>query len=162
MEKILVGYDNAMLLKKCGFDEPCQDFYSDDITYDGKSISFNEQLEIIKRGRVNEIECKSGGKLLHGNVRNSDDWVHEKIAAAPEQHDVTKWLRDTYGIIILIRFAYKFKDNSTDGVEYTFSVYEVKPRDLGYECEEYWDRFEDAVENGINHALNKLIKIQAI
>ena len=83
MHEEIVDYETGMLLKKCGFDECCNEFYYNDIQHNGKSISFDEQLDLVDEGRGNEIVEIKGGSIGSNWNRNSEDWLQEFCCSAP-------------------------------------------------------------------------------
>lgn len=90
-------YQEAMLLKKLGYDERCDKFYEDLITYKGKPISFEEQLDLVDQGLAKEIKREAGGSLSTQSNRNSDDWLGETCCSCPTLSQALRWLREHEG-----------------------------------------------------------------
>ena len=148
----IVSYKTAMLLKQRGFDEICNTVYCDDIVHNGESLSYDEELDLRDAGKGDEIEYIAGGRLSNmGGTKNSCDYIHETVCTAPSQSIAAKWLREEYGIVVLIRIAY-----TKDGVEYTFSVTDTRTRET-YESGDYFRKYESAYDFGIRYALEKYV-----
>ena len=148
-----VTYETGMLLKKYGFDELCELYFSSDFQYEGRSISFEEQLDLISAMEEDKIvEIKGGHIGCHAN-KNSCDWMDDDTCSAPTLPLVEKWFRDKHGIIIQIRYAYK---NNGD-VEYTFSVTDTKTRKM-FDCRDYFTSHEKAEDKAIEYAIEHHLK----
>ena len=156
MHEEIVDYETGMLLKKCGFDECCNEFYYNDIQHNGKSISFDEQLDLVDEGRGNEIvEIKGGSIGSHWN-RNSEDWLQESCCSAPSLTLVEKSLREKYKILIQIGHTIE-----GDDIWYSYSVTSVYDKcctNINLRCSKY----EEAKSNAIKFALNHYILSNAI
>lgn len=150
-ELVLVSYKLGMLLKKCGFDELTPMLYHNDIQYKGRSISYDEQLDLIDEGKENKIVEVKGGRLCASYNRNSEDWVSEDCCSAPTLSIVEKWLREKYGIVVQIRFAY-----AKSGVEYTFSITNTKTK-IAFDSDKYFSEYEDAESEAIEYAIEHYI-----
>ena len=128
-----VSYKTAKLLKKKGFDEPCEGFY------------------------VNS------GVLSHtlSNANNSK-WDEEKYTigyiSAPTLQMAMKWLREEHDIFIAINII----PNITVTMEqryYFFKPYKNRrihnfPLDYSIQC---YETYEEACEAGIKYCLKNLI-----
>ena len=57
-----VTFETAKLLKENGFNVMCDSMYIPDIRHNGKSISFDEELDLKDEGRGDEIEVVEGGE----------------------------------------------------------------------------------------------------
>jgi hypothetical protein len=148
----IVSYKTAMLLKQRGFDEICHLVYCDDIIHNGKSLSFDEELDLRDEGRENEIEYVAGGRLSNmSGTKNSCDYISETVCTAPSQSIAAKWLREEYGIVVLIRIAYRNND-----VEYTYTVINTKTRE-SHDSADYFRKYESAYDFGIRYALEKYV-----
>jgi len=148
---VLVSYKLGMLLKKCGFDELTPMLYHSDIQHKGRSISYDEQLDLIDEGKENEIVEVKGGCLWESYNRNSEDWVSKDCCSAPTLSIVEKWLREKYGIIVQIRFAYV-----KSGVEYTFSITDTKTK-ITFDSDNYFSKYENAESEAIEYTIKHYI-----
>ena len=68
-----VTFDTAKLLKENGFNAMCDSMYIPDIRQNGKSISFDEELDLKDEGRGDEIEVVEGGGVWDSWNINSDN-----------------------------------------------------------------------------------------
>jgi hypothetical protein len=76
-----------------------------------------------------------------------------KIKATPTQSVLQKWLRDVHNIIILLEHG-RLKDES---FAYYCRIYVIKGGSAAqYKVFEYSNSYEDALEIGLQHALNDI------
>ena len=112
MEKELeiVPYDIGMELKRLGFDWVCGSMYLSDYQYNGVSLTLDEQIELMYEGKGEELAEIPGGKVVNHGNRNYNDFTGDGYCSAPTLALAEKWLRETYGMLVQIRYAY-----GTDG-----------------------------------------------
>lgn len=97
MEKIKTeycDYKTSMMLKKLGYDEPCESFFQEAVQHNGKDISFDEELDLKGEGRGKEIKRIKGGSIDYHYNRNSDDWLGKYCCSRPILSQVVRWLRE--------------------------------------------------------------------
>lgn len=95
----LCSYAISMLLKKLGFNEPCDYLYTTAIRHNGEDLGSDEQFELEAEGHGDEIEHVPGGWLEEHYNRNDFDYFSEETCSAPWLHDVVDWFED-YNFII--------------------------------------------------------------
>lgn len=150
LELEMVPYDLGMALKDSGYDILTQNFYYDDVQCDGKSLSFDDELDLIGEGREDEIYKVEGGRIGSHYGSNSDDWMGPTCCSAPTLALAEKWLRDKCGLLVQLRVA-------VDGgkAEYTYTVTNLGNGEA-VDGTRYSDTPEGAERDGIWHALELL------
>jgi len=56
----ILDYETCKLLKKVGFDEPCEQLYSTAIRHNGEDLSFEDEMDLKSEGLDDEIEYIEG------------------------------------------------------------------------------------------------------
>ena len=84
-----VSFGTAKLLKENGFNVMCDSMYIPDIRHNGKSISFDEELDLKDEGRGDEIEVVDGGQIWDSWNINSDN--DENAYSRPSVLLAWKW-----------------------------------------------------------------------
>jgi len=151
----IVSYDLAKLAKEKGFDWECYKCYDYALTskydeQDGYSGSFG-----WKKGELN-----LRGDYFVNNYNNIDysnkNWY---MCAAPTQSLLQKWLRDVHDINIFMNFKPNIK--KWDFIPYSMNINGkeyVKQNNeyLKLHRERRYDTYEEALEEGLKEALNKI------
>lgn len=130
-----VSYDLALKLKACGFDEPCDCYYTNGYA--------NDNPEDISR----VVKMNNGSVYNHNKVLGADG---EHISAVPLWH-AQKWLREKWGIFVEV--------TSEALYDWDFFVMELdEDANVGVvRGSEIYPSYEAALSAGISAAL-ELIK----
>ena len=96
----LCSYAISMLLKKLGFNEPCNYLYTTAIRHNGEDLDSDEQYELEAEGHGDEIEYVHGGWLEEHYNRNDFDYFSDETCSAPLLHDVVDWFEKEHSLII--------------------------------------------------------------
>jgi hypothetical protein len=72
-----VSFETAKLLKENGFNVMCDSEYIPDIRHNGRSISFDRELDLKDEGRGDEIEVVEGGQIWDTWNTNSNNSENE-------------------------------------------------------------------------------------
>lgn len=123
----ILDYETCKLLKKVGFDEPCEQLYSTAIRHNGEDLSFEDEMDLKSEGLDDEIEYIEGGQIDKMYNRNSFDIINQcDCVSAPDIYTVMRWLRKDNDINIEISYngdIYKWCWSSTycsDGHPYPY------------------------------------------
>jgi len=131
MNEQLISLETAKLAKEKGFNLNSHAFYGCD----------------------NPASGEPGNKLI---LRTWEDWTNfgkeeesqegTMVYSAPTQTLLQKWLREKHKIIVLIGFL-----DFSDDDDYFYSLIN-HPREL--QEDEYYKTYEEALEEGLKHALS--------
>ena len=134
MEEQLVTLEVAKLLRKKGFNEPCLYYYG--INNRGK-----QQAQCI--AGIEDPYCRT---IKDFNICNKEDLFGNEYTQ-PTQSLAQKWLRETRGIIIIVDYnmTYPRKWN-----------YEYWKDNLWEYSDEYYETYEEALEEGLKYCLESI------
>ena len=147
-----VSFETAKLLKEKGFKAWCYKSYGTAVYHKGVPISFDEECELKEEGLEYEIEYVEGGYLYDFGCDNRKK--DAKVWAAPTLQMAMKWLREVYGLHILVEYS-RFDFNKE--LPYLWGIVETKI-DGNYWGGNYYKSYEEACEAAIKYCLKNLIK----
>jgi len=127
MNKLFVGLELAIALKGLRFDEECLCFYKDD------KLSVTDQ---------------HWGSSISG-ISKGLGYRIDDLILAPTYQQVTDWLRDEHGIIIVV-MPFLMEDNS---ITYEYTNYTNKDQDEIDHGDGPYEDYYDALEASIKSAL---------
>lgn len=99
-EEDYCDYQTSMLLKKKGYNEPCETSYGTAVMHNGEGIDEDDEWSLKVNGRANEIEYVPGG-IIH-YFYNTNEKMGRNSCSRPHIYDVLKWLREVHKIDICI------------------------------------------------------------
>ena len=102
IDTYFVDYNAALILKKIGFDVPCDLFYQWHPHYKNKPLSFDEKCELKDEGKENEITYK---ELVQRMYNINSDLNYSKNCSCPEIYKVVDWILENYNIFIDAKMA---------------------------------------------------------
>lgn len=143
IEEQFVSFDTAKLLKEAGFDVPCRGVYVTDRT------GYYEFREYDNKQTADDL-CWN----------TEDGFQYEYLA--PTQALAAKWLREVYGIHVMIHPYY---DCSVDAdgeivdkqMYWGYMILYAETGNLAEDNDERFDNYEQALEAGLRGVV-KLIK----
>lgn len=97
IDTYFVDYNAALILKKIGFDVPCDLFYQWHPHYKNKPLSFDEECELKDEGKENEITYK---ELVQRMYNINSDLNYSKNCSCPEIYKVVDWILENHNIFI--------------------------------------------------------------
>ena len=153
-----VSFETAKLLKENGFDVACGSMYIPDIRHNGKSISFDEELDLKDEGRGNEIDIIDGGDIWDSWNFNSDN--AENVYSRPSILLVWKWFLCEHNIEIhpfLTSLGWCFEIGDVSNLYITGSQPIYKP---GFPSKENtYESYNKAIEAAITWYIKIKIRI---
>ena len=150
----ICSVENAKLLKELGFDEIARNMYCADVCHNGKSISFEEELDLRCEGRENEIQYIKYGKLLMMNNMNGE---YDDTYAAPTVFEAADWIRRTFDIHITVVPEWRGK------TVYGTYTYYFEPKQNDYAkllTPQYFNSHEDCMQYAIKKVLEYVKSIK--
>lgn len=145
--------DNAKLLKEAGFDEITKTMYCTDVRYKGKSISFEEELDLKAKGKENEIEHVKFGKTLWITNKNGE---YADTYSAPTIEEAIDWIRRTFDIYITVVPEFNHLKKCSKYVENVY-YFEKSMQDYAkLLTPKYFNSFEECNQYAINKTLEYL------
>lgn len=134
MKEQLVTFETAKLAKEKGFDWVVFRTYHEDFP--------KEKAELQYDGDYDDAWI---------DEQNWNNWYEGHISA-PTQTLLQKWLREEFGLIMWVQPCWE-DDRSIEG--YTFELVRDDKQGslLGEDHDEFWDKFEDAFEAGLQKTL---------
>lgn len=158
IEEDYVSFETAKLLKENGFNAMCNSMYIPDIRHHGKSISFDEELDLKNDGRGDEIEVVDGGQIWDSWNINSNN--AENIYSRPSVLLAWKWFLCEHNIEIhpfITSVGWCFEIGDVSNFDITGSKPIYKP---GLPSKENtYDSYCNAIEAGIKWYIENKIKI---
>jgi len=97
IDTYFVDYNAALILKKIGFNVPCDLFYQWHPHYKNKPLSFDEECELKDEGKENEITYK---ELVQRMYNTNFEFNHLNNCSCPEIYKVVDWILENYNIFI--------------------------------------------------------------
>ena len=128
MNKLFVSLEIASSLKKFGFDEECICFY--------------------KEGRLSVTDQHWGSSI--SGISGSLGYRINDLILAPTHQQVTDWLRDKHGIIIVI-MPFLMED---DSITYEYTNYTNKDQDEIDHGDGPYEDYYEALDAAIKSALS--------
>ena len=156
-----VSFDTAKLLKENGFNVMCGSMYIPDIRHHGKSISFDEELDLRDEGRDDEIEVVEGGGVLgHWNINSNNG---ETEYSRPSVLLAWKWFLvehkiEIHSFITSVGWCFEIGDASNLDITGSKSIY--KP---GFPSKENtYHSYSKAIEAGMKWYIKNVIKVKSL
>ena len=153
-----VSFETAKLLKENGFNVMCDSMYIPDIRHNGKSISFDEELDLKDEGRGDEIEVVDGGEVWDHWNSNSDNGETEY--SRPSVLLAWKWFLCEHNIEIhpfltSLGWCFEIADASSCDITGPKPIYKpgFPSKDNTYES------YNEAIEAGIKYWIEHKIII---
>lgn len=154
--KTICSLTTSKLLKELYFEEVTNKMYCTDVQHKGKSISYEEELDLKFEGKSKEIEYVKYGKVLTMNNKNGE---YKEACSAPTILEAVDWIRRTFDIHITVVPEWRNKPI------YGANVYYFEPKQNDYAkllTPQYFNQYEDCMEYAIKKALEyvKSLKTQ--
>lgn len=153
-----VTFETAKLLKENGFNVWCSSMYIPDIRHNGRSISFDEELDLKDEGRGDEIEAVDGGQIWETWNSNGDNSENEY--SRPTILLAWKWFLCEHDIEIhpfLTSLGWCFEIADVRSLDITGPKPIYKP---GFPSKENtYDSYDKAIEAGMKWYIENKIKI---
>ena len=102
-------YQESMLLKELGYNEPCGFLFEDGVTHNGKYLTFEDELDLKAQGRAKEIKRIHGDCVTECYNTNYSDFMGKHSCSRPTLSQALRWLREVKDVHIE---AYPSRDGS--------------------------------------------------
>lgn len=145
----------ALKLKKFGYNKFCNLLYCTDFTYNGKSISYEEELDLKFAGKGSEIKEVLFGRIIGMSNFNKEN--DENSCSAPYIYDVIDWLRENYAIVIHNEPFYMTTEQVTlytPKIEVLNLVWFQKYEDANYMRDIYGENYFGVLDMAIAKAID--------
>ena len=153
-----VSFETAKLLKENGFNVMCDSEYIPDIRHNGRSISFDRELDLKDEGRGDEIEVVDGGQIWDSWNINSKNSENEY--SRPTIQLAWKWFLVEHNVEIrpfLTSMGWCFEIGDTTNLDITGAKPIYQP---GFPSKENtYNSYCDAIEAGMKWYIEHKIKI---
>lgn len=87
-------YQESMLLKELGYNEPCGFLFEDGVIHNGKYLTFEDELDLKAQGRAKEIKRKHGDCVTDCYNTNDSDFMGKHNCSRPTLSQALRWLRE--------------------------------------------------------------------
>lgn len=148
MKEVIISFEVAKLAKEKGFNAPTLFFYFK---------NFQAGLDYILINQFGETQF---GKIENVDNHNKEGYYINRYSA-PSQSLLQKWLREEYGLFVLVTDVVKSNlPERKEKLNWYCEIYNVDDFNIRIKNDKnafYFDTYEAALEAGLSQAL-KLIK----
>ena len=143
-----VDYPTAKLLKKFGFNVPCDLFLEWYPHYKGEALSFDDECDLRSEGKGKEIEYKPLIQRMYNT--NTSFSVNEKNCSCPSLEIVRSWVLKNFNISFVIKPYY----DSNNKLLWQSEIYSIKEKTIDLVTTLYYGKTDTKIlADSIEYAL---------
>lgn len=142
-----VDYPTAKLLRKFGFNVPCELYYEWYPHYKGEPLSFDDECELKSEGKGKEIKYKA---LIQKMYNKNTSLGYEKNCSCPSLEVVRSWVLKNFNISFVITPYY----DSENKLLWKSEIYSIKEKTIDLVTALYYGKTDTKIlADSIEYAL---------
>jgi hypothetical protein len=142
-----VDYPTAKLLRKFGFNVPCELYYEWYPHYKGEPLSFDDECELKSEGKEKEIKYKA---LIQKMYNTNTSLGYEKNCSCPSLEVVRSWVLKNFNISFVIKPYY----DSENKLLWKSEIYSIKEKTIDLVTALYYGKTDTKIlADSIEYAL---------
>ena len=142
-----VDYPTAKLLRKFGFNVPCELYYEWYPHYKGEPLSFDDECELKSEGKEKEIKYKP---LIQKMYNKNTSLGYEKNCSCPSLEVVRSWVLKNFNISFVIKPYY----DSENKLLWKSEIYSIKEKTIDLVTALYYGKTDTKIlADSIEYAL---------